>query len=483
MVGGGGNMKILCRWLVVAVVAVVPVIAGGAGPASPGNAVAAQLQPNIVFVFVDDGRVDELAVMPRVRQRIASAGASLTDFYAPFPLCCPARATLLTGEYAHNHRVLGNAAPAGGFKKFDDRSTLATWLTPTYRTGMIGKYLNGYTPPYKPPGWDEWQVPTAMYGYYGNRWFLDRGNGGSYQTVTGYQTDTLGALAAEFVTRNAPRAEPFYLQLSIVAPHDGLPREADDVPGFPSPHVEPAYRDAFAGLTNPDPSFNEADVSDKPLRPAPLSATEIRGITEHYQQRHEASLSVDDAVGVLMDALSASGELADTYVIFSSDNGLMLGEHRIRGGKGTPYEVASRVPFLVRGPGIPAGRVVEEVAGQVDFAPTVMQMAGLSVPSSVDGLSLLGLLQGTQQSVARPAVLLEAAAKTSVESPPWVYQGVVDGRWKYVARTNGGRELYDLEADPYELVNVAGRAAYASQQQVLASLLAGLRECAGAQCR
>lgn len=476
-------MKKLSAWLAVTVVAAVPVIAGGTGAGSPSSALAAQSQPNIVFVFVDDGRVDELAVMPRVRQRIGNAGATFTAFYAPFPLCCPARATLLTGQYAHNHRVLGNAAPAGGFKKFVDRSTLATWLTPTYRTGMIGKYLNGYAPPYKPPGWDEWMVPTAMYGYYGNRWFLDRGNGGSYRTVTGYQTDTLGNLAAEFVTRNAPRAEPFYLHLSLVAPHDGLPREPDDVPGFPSPHVEPAYRNAFAGLTNPDPSFNEADVSDKPIRPSRLSATEIAGITEHYQQRHEANVSVDDAVDVIMDALSASGELADTYVIFSSDNGLMLGEHRIRGGKGTPYEVASRVPFMARGPGIPAGRVVNQVAGQVDYAPTVMQMAGLSTPSSVDGLGLLGLLRGTQQSVARPAVLLEAAAKTSVESPPWVYQGVVDGHWKYVARTTGRKELYDLDADPYELVNVAGRAAYAQRQQSMAALLAALRDCDGVGCR
>lgn len=480
---GGTDMKTLCGWLAVAMVVVVPVIAGGAGPGSPSPAAAAQTQPNIVFVFVDDGRTDELAVMPRVRQGIGNAGATFTDFYAPFPLCCPARATLLTGQYAHNHRVLGNTAPAGGFKKFVDRSTLATWLTPNYRTGLIGKYFNGYAPPYKPPGWDEWMVPSVMYGYYGNRWFVDRGTGGSFQTITGYQTDTLGSLAADFVTRNAPRTEPFYLHLSIVAPHDGLPHDPDDVSGFPSPYVEPAYRDDFDTLTNPDPSFNEPDVSDKPVRPGPLSAGEMRGITEHYQQRHEASLSVDDAVDAVMDALTASGELADTYVIFSSDNGLMLGEHRIRGGKGTPYEVASRVPFLVRGPGIPAGRVVGQVAGQIDFAPTVMAMAGLSVPSSVDGLSLLGLLQGSQQTVPRSGVLLEAAAKTSVESPPWVYQGVVDGRWKYVERATGRKELYDLDTDPYELVNVAGRAVNATRQQALATLLAGLRDCDGLECR
>ncbi len=451
---------------------------------APDVASALQTTPNIVLVMVDDGRVDDLTTMPRVRQRIGSAGASLSDFYAPFPLCCPARATLLTGQYAHNHGVLGNTAPGGGFHEFEDQSTLATWLAPTYRTGLIGKYLNGYAPPYRPPGWDEWMVPSSMYGYTGSRWYIHRGSGGGYQTIPGYQTDTIGALASEFVARNAPRAEPFFLFTSIVAPHDGLPRDPDDVSGFPSPYVKPIYRDRFDGLTNTDPSFDEADVSDKPIRPSRLSATEIRGITEHLQQRREANLSVEDAVDRIMDALSVSGELADTYVIFTSDNGLMLGEHRIRGGKSTPYEVANRVPFLVRGPGIPAGAAVNEVAGQIDFAPTVMRMAGLAIPSSVDGVSLLDLLRNPGSAGPdRPAVLLEATPNSKTETPPWVYQGVVDGRWKYVARTNGRKELYDLQTDPFELTNRAGRAAYAQRQQELAQVLTALRECAGAQCR
>ena len=144
----------------------------------------------------------------------------------------------------------GTSRPTAGSSGFDDRSTIATWLTPTYRTGLIGKYLNGYSPPYKPPGWDEWMVPASMYGYTGSRWYLNRGAGGSYQTITGYQTDTMAGLASEFISRNAPRAEPFFLYVSLVAPQNGTPRDPDDVAGFPSPYVKPVYRDRFANLTN-----------------------------------------------------------------------------------------------------------------------------------------------------------------------------------------------------------------------------------------
>ena len=476
-------MWTLGRFALGGVLAAASVAIVAAGPTGH-PATAAQTEPNIVLVLVDDGRVDDLAAMPRVRRLVGDEGVSFTDFYAPFPLCCPARATLLTGQYAHNHRVLGNTAPGGGFTKFRDQSTLATWLAPTYRTGLIGKYLNGYGPPYRPPGWDEWMVPSSMYGYLGSRWYLHRGAAGGYQTIPGYQTDTIAALASDFIARNAPRAEPFFLFTSIVAPHDGLPRDPDDVSGYPSPYVKPAYRDRFTGLTNTDPSFDEADVSDKPVRPSRLSATDRRGITEHLQQRREASLSIDDAVARIVASLSAAGELADTYLIFASDNGLMLGEHRIRGGKSTPYEVASRVPFMVRGPGIPAGRAVPKVAGQIDFAPTVLAMAGLPARASVDGVNLLGLLRDPGGAgPARRGVLLEATANSRTENPPWHFRGVVDGSWKYVEREKGGKELYDLVNDPFELTNVAGRAAYSQRQKVLAQLLASLRECRGTQCR
>ena len=172
----------------------------------------------------------------------------------------PWRATLLTGQYAHNHGVLSNAVPTGGFKKFKDGSTLATWLDPTYRTGLIGKYLNEYGPPYKPPGWNGADRLRGMYDYTRGSWYVDKGAGGSYQSLPGYQTDTMAALASDFINRNAPRNQPFFLHLSIVAPHAGIPSDPDDISGFPSPYVKPVYQDRFEGLANANPSFNEGQT-------------------------------------------------------------------------------------------------------------------------------------------------------------------------------------------------------------------------------
>jgi N-acetylglucosamine-6-sulfatase len=459
--------------------------ASSAGNAAPAAAVAAaQATPNVVVIMLDDMRYDDLSTLPRIRSRIGDAGATFTHFYSPFPLCCPARSTLLTGEYAHNHGVLSNTAPTGGYHEFDDTSTLATWMTATYRTGLIGKYLNGYFPPYRPPGWDEWIVPKNMYGYYNKDWYVRRDAAGGYQSVPGYATDTMGQFAAEFITRNATSTTPFFLYTNLVAPHEGQPADPDDISGFPTPFVKPSYRDTFKGLQSTDPSFNEADVSDKPVRPSLLSQAEINGLTEQNAQRRESMLSAQDAVDRIMDALQTSGELNDTFVVFMSDNGYVLGEHRIRGGKLAPYEVANRVPLMIRGPGIAAGTRIDTAASQVDFAPTVMAMAGLSAPASVDGVSLLNAARSPGTTFNHPPIVIEATdTKATTDPLPWMYRGVVQDGWKYVARTTGKKELYDLTSDPYELQNLAGKAAYATRQQQLAQLLAQYQSCAGAGCR
>ena len=441
--------------------------------------------PNVVLILLDDARYDDRVVMPEVEREIGDAGASLTHFYSSFPLCCPARATLLTGQYPHNHGVLSNTAPQGGFTEFADASTLATWLDSTYRTGLIGKYLNQYAPPYTPPGWDEWMVPKAVFQYLGSGWWIDQGPVGANKSLPGYQTNTIGTLARDFVTRNAARPEPFFLYASIVAPHDGTPR-TDDPSWYsnPSPYVESKYRNLFAGQGTGDPSFNEADVSDKPVRPGPLSASEIQSLVEQNAQRRESQLSVQEQVSKIMDALRASGELDNTYVIFTSDNGYILGEHRIRGGKVAPYEVANRVPFLVRGPDITPGTRVPDATAQVDFAPTVLDMAGLPIPDSVDGISLLPKLRDPSTPLSRPDVLIEATNTQATTDPlPWLYHGIVTDHWKYVERETGRKELYDLNTDPHELVNLAGKAQYATDQARLANLLTQDKWCSGAACQ
>jgi N-acetylglucosamine-6-sulfatase len=442
--------------------------------------------PNIVVILLDDARYDDMSTMTRVVRAIGDQGATFRRFYASFPLCCPARATLFTGEYPHNHGVLSNKAPTGGFTAFRDRSTIATWLEPTYHTGLVGKYFNAYVPPYQPPGWDEWMVPKAMYDYTGTRWYVNTGHGGTYKKYHGYQTDTMGALADDFIARNAPKQEPFFLYAALVAPHAGGPAEADDPSGIPTPAVADRYRDRFAGLRDADPSFNEADVTDKPIKPSPLSPAEIAGLTEANAQRREAELSAQDAVTGILDALRATGELNNTYVIFTSDNGYILGEHRLRGGKVAPYQVADHVPFMVRGPGIAPRTVINNVTAQVDVAPTLLAMAGASSsrPGRIDGVDLLPTLLDPSVAIKRRAVVLEATDTKAGTSPlPWLYHGVVAGRWKYIERRSGHKELYDLRGDPYELNNVAGQPDYSRVQHRLARLLATYASCRGVACR
>jgi N-acetylglucosamine-6-sulfatase len=459
---------------------------------TPDRLVAAdEPTPNVVVIVVDDARVDDMSSLPGIASSIGDAGARFTNAYSPFPLCCPARATMLTGQYAHNHGVLDNVPPLGGFQAFDDDETLATWLTPDYTTGFIGKYLNGYGPPYRPPGWDHWMVPAGgMYDYRGTGWSID----GVRRTYAGYRTDTMGTLASDFIGTHADDAQPFFLVTSIVAPHAGTPVESDDpnvvhhTSTFPTPNVSNTYRNQLGKVANTDPSFNEADVSDKPLRPAPLAAWEVDAIKEVNGQRREALLSAQDVTRTIIDALRTQGELADTYVVFVSDNGYMLGDHRIRGGKVFPYEVAASVPLLIRGPGIPAGSVVDQTVGLHDLAPTVLAMTehtGANGDFVLDGVDILPMIGNPSLRVGR-TVVLEAGPESSTSST-YRFHGVVvqlgDDRWKYVERSTGKKELYNLSDDSAELTNLAGRAAFAQVQGQLRTLMLQHRWCDGAACR
>jgi arylsulfatase A-like enzyme len=328
-------------------------------------------------------------------------------------------------------------------------------------------------------------VPKGTYAYTGTSWYIKRGGVGAYQSISGYQTDTMGKLSADFVARSSASDEPYFLYTSLVAPHDGLPR-TDDPSWYvnPSPFVKPIYQNSFAGQGTGDPSFNEANINDKPIQFPPLSQSEIDNLVEQNAQRREAELSAQDAVKAILDAVDRSGESANTYVVFMSDNGYLLGEHRIRGGKVEPYEVANHVPFLVRGPGIASGTVVNEVTSQVDFAPTVLGMAGVQAPALLDGVNLLPrLTAGTP--LTRDGALIEAtdvsAASAGTDPLPWAYRGVLSGDWKYVDRGTR-KELYDLASDPHELTNLAGRSAYAEVRQRLAALLAVKKDCSGTSC-
>jgi len=236
-------------------------------------------RPNVVLVLVDDARTDDMVTLPKVRRLVGQAGATFTNTVSSFPLCCPARASLLTGQYPHNHNVLGNTAPLGGWTAFDDADTLATWLDPSYHTALIGKYFNQYKLLYVPPGWDTWMIPRSVYDYEATRWSIK----GVNQTIPGYQTDTMGKLA-DFITRRAGATKPFFLYTSLLAPHAGNPAEPDDPP-YPTPNVKDTYTDVFAGRASTDPSSNEEQIDDKPIRPPLLTDKEIAGLIEVNAQR------------------------------------------------------------------------------------------------------------------------------------------------------------------------------------------------------
>lgn len=462
-------------------------------------------RPNVADIGTDDMRADDLWAMPHLRALLAEQGTTFANFFVTTPVCCPSRASILRGQYAHNHGALGDAGPNGGFQAFhrlgDEGSTLATWIHDAgYRTALIGKYLNGYprgaSPTYVPPGWDEWDGALSEGKYF--RFDLnENGRVVSYAGRTSsseqrrtsadarspdvYSTDVFTGKATTFIKHATAEQQPFFLYLATDAPHG---------PAKPAPRDEEAFADARAPRAS---SFNEADVSDKPawVRALPsLDADQTAQIDAAYRNRLRSLLAVDDLVNDLIATQQATGTLDETYVVFTSDNGYLLGEHRIGSAKRAAYEESIRVPLLVRGPGVPAGAVVDQLALNIDLAPTVAAWAGAISPDFVDGRSLAPLLSGNQPPIDwRRAFLVEHPSgmnDQSEEDDSAV--GIPSSRALrtpqvlYVENAGGERKVYDLRADPFELDNLAATA----EPFLLAELSARLSElstCTALACR
>jgi N-acetylglucosamine-6-sulfatase len=332
----------------------------------------AQAQPNIVLVLTDDQRWDTLNVMPTVQSRLVNRGVTFRNAFVTNALCCPSRATYLTGQYSHSTGVYLNTGPRGGVGSFDDSSTIATWLHDAgYTTALIGRYLNGYIGPSVPPGWDRWVAYSGAPDYYGYALSID-GTRVSYGNApTDYATDVIAAEAEAFI-RSADG--PFFVHFSPFAPHFRLGNTLEVTPAN-------RHRDAFASLPPwRPPNYNEADVSDKPnwLRlktPRIPHDRQAKGDT-FRQEQLEALLAVDQAVGRIVDALADTGQLDNTMIMFASDNGNDWGEHR-RFSKLVPYEASIRVPLVIRyDPLVTAARAEGRLAVNVDVAPTFAALAG-----------------------------------------------------------------------------------------------------------
>ncbi len=471
-----------------------------------GSTTAAAGAPNIVLILTDDQDVQTgmLSYLPHLQELLVSQGISFSNFLVPLSLCCPSRTTLLRGQFPHNTGVLTNSLPNGGFElaytNNVEASTLATLLHGAgYRTVLMGKYLNGYppasNPAYIPPGWDEWYSASAgdPYGEF-NYTLNENGTQVKYgSTAADYGTDVYLGKAVDFIQRAAARpAQPIFIYFAVYAPH---------APYTPAPR----HAALFPNVTAPrPPSFNEPDVSGKPayISSKPLlTQAEIDGIDADYRNRLRALQAVDEAIAGLVAALASTGRLGNTYIFFASDNGYHMGEHRLLPGKYTPYETDIHVPLIVRGPGVPAGVVRNQFAGNLDLAETFADLAGVPPLSFADGRSLKGLLQNPPASAWRQSFLLEEFGTgefdppdtpASVLEPPDVgdlatvvpipsYFGFQAPGYKYIEYQSGEKELY-LTSDPYELTNVASKVSH-SIATALAAYVSSFEGCQGDACR
>jgi N-acetylglucosamine-6-sulfatase len=450
--------------------------------AAAAPAVAQQAKPNVIVIETDDQDAASMQVMEKTNRLLGGSGATFDNNVVSFPLCCPSRATFLTGEYAHNNGITSNNPPTGGYQVFENINALPVWLQGAgYYTAMVGRYLNNYgktNPTEIPAGWSEWHasVDPSTYKYYNYTINHQRTLVYYGDRPEDYQTDVWNATATELIRRRLEKPQPLFLWLTPMAPHDAGPREPDDPPGFPTTVPAPRYKGTYADARLPKPpSFSEGDVSDKPRevrRRRPLSPDDVSKIRYAYRQRLETLRAVDDLVGDVVRAVEDSGELQETLIIYTSDNGYMQGEHRIRAGKVFLYEPSLRVPLLMRGPGVPRGIHVQQWSSNVDLSPTILQASG-AIPGRVqDGRSLFPLLRDPTLSWGRE-LLLDTGT----------YQGVRTDGYIYAEHTTGEKELYNLQKDPYELHNLWKAQSAKPIWNALAGQLQRLRHCSGPGCQ
>jgi N-acetylglucosamine-6-sulfatase len=460
------------------------VLAALPAAASEPEAATPAARPNIVVVMSDDQTVESMRVMENVDALLARHGATFANNFVSYSLCCPSRATFLSGQYAHNHGVMANRPPRGGYEKWrpTEGNSLPVWLLQAgYRTVHIGKYLNGYgrsEPTHVPAGWSEWYGSTDPSTYQFYNYTLNE-NGKLVKhgdNAQDYQGDVYTAKAVDAVKRLAPAAQPFFLSVAYLAPHAGGPRESDDPRNQSTPAPAPRHRNRFATVPLPaPPSFNEADVSDKPSviqRRALIRPQRVAGITENYRQRLESLLAIDEGVAAIVGALRQAHELENTLFIYTSDNGFFHGEHRIPAGKLELYEPSVRVPLVVRGPGVPRGVRMTQQSINVDLAPTILDAANARAGHTLDGISLLPLLRDRTRFVGRD-VLLETPGYVAIHTP----------RYVYAEYATAEREFYDLVRDPDQLASRPDDPTFTGVRSALAQRLLALRSCKGAGCR
>ncbi|QIK76460.1 sulfatase family protein [Nocardioides piscis] len=431
-------------------------------------------RPNIVFVMADDMRDDDIRWMPHTRELLAERGMDLTDAISPHPLCCPARAQLLTGQYAQNNGVQHNAGPFGGFQALDPAQEISAWFKRAgYQTGFIGKFLNGYSADdVRPAGWNRWDPLSAgVYDYFD---FAFENDGDPEIFRDSYVTAVIAARTNDTVREFARSDEPFLVYSWHLGPHYRITPRGRAVPPPAAPEDKGTYADELPPSFETG-SFNEPDVLDQP-RPFRLRrlADEADVVTEH-RARLRSLQSVDRAVASLVETLRSTGELNDTVIVFTSDNGYSLGEHRFLGKNVLTREVLD-VPLLVRGPGVEHGTSDLPVT-LVDVPATLTSLAGVQPGWQLDGSSFVPSLHGQDQPF-RDTTLVQTGDDGG---DGWAYRGVRTDRYLYGVNGSDGF-LYDDLLDPAQQVNRYDDPAYYEIRARLEQRRRALLSCQGEAC-
>lgn len=478
----GPSRAVVAALLAAATVAACTVPTLSSSPSA--SASPETVRPNVVYILVDDMRTDEMRFLPRTRRLIAAQGMDLTGAIAPHPLCCPARAQILTGQYGQNNGVRHNNGAHGGYKALKDpKQTLGVWAQRAgYRTALHGKYLNGYERlgnQRKQPGWDRWDALT-----YGTYDYVDFGfaDGDSYRDD--YVTTRLTQRAVSSIERFSAREAPFLVMVSHPAPHTRIlvPRHRSDS-RFPLGDPSRKAGDPGAPAAMKDPAFNEMPKG----MPADLR-NDARKVSKRYVRRLHAGRAaaleaVDRSVARTVRALRRAGVLDETVLVFASDNGFLLGEHRLM-TKNYLFDEALSVPMLVRGPGVVRGEH-DRLVTLVDLTTTLVGMMGLRPTVLQDGEDLTALLAGGEH-LGRDTTLVQTGAATvrGARHPGWAYRGVKTDRYVYARNVNAPENelLFDHVRDPEELENLAARPEYAQVRQALARRARELQRCAGSAC-
>jgi len=455
-------------------------------PKAPSPTTATGLKrPNIVFFLTDDLAWNLVQYMPHVLQ-MQRDGVTFTNYFVTNSLCCPSRSSIFTGRYPHNTGIYRNTGEDGGYSGFrnlgHETATFAVSLSGTgYRAAMLGKYLNGYRPvdPVA-PGWTSWAVAGGG-GYRAFNYRLNEdGKAASYgNEPADYLTDVLSGQAAHFIRQSA--GTPFFIEIATFAshaPYVAAPRDADSLADVRAPRT---------------PAYNAAPDADMPKwlsAMRAMSETDMAKIDRDFRKRAQSVLAVDKMIGDVQAAVAAIGEEKNTYFVFSSDNGYHMGEHRLTPGKMTAFDTDIRVPLIVTGPGVAAGRTNEEIAENIDLHSTFAELSGTPAAAKVDGHSLVPLLHGQSVPEWRTVALIEhRGPHRDVNDPdapgrrsgnPPTYEAIRGRTFLYIQYADGTKEFHDLASDPHELRNTFSSLP-SKEQAWLSAALAAVKSCQGAE--